>query len=551
MSVSELENALKQYKPSLPEIFNHRHVEGIEEGDATASVADKDSIARMFPHIFGRKCVVLKEGSQPAESRKQKVGVILSGGQAPGGHNVIAGLYDAIKKDNAGNELYGFLNGPKGLLDNEYIILDDATIDQHRNTGGFDIIGSGRTKIESESQFETVKANALKLGINALVVIGGDDSNTNAALLAEYMLKEKAPVTVVGVPKTIDGDLKNAQIETSFGFDTAAKVYSELIGNIQRDARSAKKYWHFIKLMGRSASHITLECALQTRPNMAILSEEVLAKNVSLDQLVQKICQAIIKRSEKGKNYGVILLPEGLIEFIPELKKLFSELNTLLGENEEHFKSLTHFADQLQYVNHHLSDESSHVFSSLPGDIQAQIIGDRDDHGNVTVSQIDTDKLLIDLCRIELAELKSKGKYHGKFNPLGHFMGYEGRCAAPSFFDANYTYALGATAWYLIKGQFSGYIVSIKNTFQNTTRWIPGGVPITMMMNMEERRGHLKPVIQKTLVDLNGKAFLEFSRQRDQWVEEDAYIYPGPIQYFGPREVVERVTKTLALEQEA
>lgn len=547
-TISPLLEHLMKSTPELPKVFENDALT-ILEGDTTTSISDEESIKRMFPDIFGKKIVTFQEVEKTADS-KCNIGVILSGGQAPGGHNVIAGLFDALKKSNPENRLLGFLGGPEGLVEGKYLDLTHQIIDEYRNTGGFDIIGSGRTKLESENQFEKVKSVCEKLKINGIIVIGGDDSNTNAALLAQYFLKNNIDIKVNGVPKTIDGDLKNSMIECSFGFDTAVKVYSELIGNIQKDANSAKKYWHFIKLMGRSASHITLEAALQTHCNYAVISEEIAEKNITLDDLVKEILDVIISRANTGKNFGVILIPEGLIEFIPEMKKLITELNIILAENETYFKSLHTFDAQTQFINHHLSKESSFAFSSLPSDIQLQMLDDRDDHGNVSVSKIETEKLLIELCQITLNELKAKGQYSGKFSPQHHFLGYEGRCAAPSHFDANYSYALGYSAFYLLNAGLSGFMSCIKNTHFETEKWIPGGIPLTMLMNMEERKGHLKPVIQKALVKLDGKPFKEFEKRRKDWALNDDYRFPGPIQYFGPEEIKNQPTITLLLEHE-
>jgi pyrophosphate--fructose-6-phosphate 1-phosphotransferase len=476
-------------------------------------------------------------------------GVILSGGQAPGGHNVIAGLYDGIKKLNPKNKVYGFLGGPSGLTDNKYVEFSDDFIDAYRNTGGFDIIGSGRTKLETEEQFEQVIANCRALNITALVVIGGDDSNTNACVLAEYLLKNEAGIAVIGCPKTIDGDLKNQWIEASFGFDTATKVYSELIGNILRDANSAKKYWHFIKLMGRSASHIALECALKTHPNYTIISEEVAAKKRTLREIVEEIATLVKKRAAASKNFGIVLVPEGLIEFIPEVKQLISELNELLAENASYFDTLTD-DDKLQFVNSHLSAASSQAFSSLPGSIQQQLLMDRDPHGNVQVSRIETEKLLIDMVGDLLREWKAKGSYTGKFSAQNHFFGYEGRCAAPSNYDADYCYSLGYTAASLVGCGKTGYISSVRNTTKSADQWIAGGIPLTMMMNLERRHGKDKPVIRKALVELDGKAFQTYAAARENWAVEDEFQYPGPIQYFGPTEVCDQTTITIQLEKE-
>jgi len=478
-----------------------------------------------------------------------KVGVILSGGQAPGGHNVIAGLFDGLKAINRESELFGFLGGPSGLTDNKYLLITDAVIDTYRNTGGFDIIGSGRTKLETEEQFDQVAANCDALGITALVIIGGDDSNTNACLLAEYFLKQNIGIRVIGCPKTIDGDLKNEQVEASFGFDTATKVYSELIGNIERDANSAKKYWHFIKLMGRSASHIALECALKTHPNLAIVSEEVRAKNQTLTALSLQIATLVADRAAAGKNFGVVLIPEGLIEFIPEMRTLISELNELLAENAAYFETLATTDDKLQFVNTRLSAASSQAFSSLPEMIQLQLLMDRDPHGNVQVSRIETEKLLVDLVGDRLREWKVKGTFKGKFSTQTHFFGYEGRCAAPSNFDADYCYGLGYTAAALVGAGKTGYMAAVRNLVAPAAEWIAGGIPMTMMMNMERRHGEDRPVLRKALVELDGGPFQKFAAQRDAWALGDLFLYPGPIQYFGPPEVADLTTMTLALEQ--
>ena len=547
-SKSPLLKVLMETTPDVPETLKGNSIKITETGESTTSISDSDAIKRMFPDIFGKKVVAFAKSDEKID-KEINIGVILSGGQAPGGHNVISGLFDALKACNANNKLLGFLGGPAGLINGEYIELTSDIIDQYRNTGGFDIIGSGRTKLEKDSDFEKVKKVSEKLEVGAVVVIGGDDSNTNAALMAQYFLKNQVSIQVIGVPKTIDGDLKNEMIETSFGFDTAAKVYSELIGNIQKDAISAKKYWHFIKLMGRSASHITLEAALQTHCNYAIISEEISINNVTLDELIEDLCKMIIERSKVNKNYGVVLVPEGLIEFIPEMNKLISELNVILAENETYFKSLNTFDAQQQFINHHLSKESSFTFSSLPTDIQLQMLDDRDDHGNVSVSKIETEKLITELCMTRLNELKAKGDYAGKFSPQHHFLGYEGRCAAPTNFDYKYCYALGQGAFHLINCALSGYMVYVKNTHLSTSKWIPGGIPITMLMNMEERKGLLKPVIQKALVLLDGKPFLAYKEKRVEWQMTDDYRFPGPIQYFGPKEVCEEPSITLKLER--
>lgn len=483
-------------------------------------------------------------------TQKRNVGVILSGGQAPGGHNVISGLFDGIKKGNSESKLFGFLGGPSGILEDKCIELTPQYIDQYRNTGGFDIIGSGRTKLESEDQFETSLEVCKKHDISALVVIGGDDSNTNAAVLAEFFKKKEAGIQVIGVPKTIDGDLKTPQIETSFGFDTATKTYSELIGNIAKDANSAKKYWHFIKLMGRSASHIALECALQTQPNIAVMSEEVEAKQMSLQQIVDQITDVVVKRSNNGENFGIALVPEGLIEFIPEMKTLIAELNDLMAHHSAHFETLRTFEEQSEWINKNLSRDASYTFSTLPNNIQRQLLMDRDPHGNVQVSRIETEKLLIEMVEDKIQQLKNEGDYKGKFSSQNHFFGYEGRCASPSNFDADYCYSLGFNAFCLIASGLTGYMSSIQNLSQPANQWIAGGIPVTMMMNMEQRHGSMKPVIKKALVELDGKPFKTFAAKRDEWAVKTSYMSPGSIQYFGPDEVCNMPTVTLTLEQE-
>lgn len=559
MDISPLQEARKQFKPRLPRVLaeNGPNV-GIIEGAATASVADQEKIQELFPNTYGLPEITFE--GKGADGMPINIGVILSGGQAPGGHNVIAGLYDGVKAISPDSKLYGFKGGPKGLWTNDYVLFDDGTINDYRNTGGFDIIGSGRDKLESEEikkndtvtisfeKFEKTIANCKALGIKGLVVIGGDDSNTNACVLAEYCKANATGITVVGCPKTIDGDLKNEQIETSFGFDTATKVYAELIGNIQRDANSAKKYWHFIKLMGRSASHIALECALKTHANVTLISEEIEAQDKTMKQIVRELAEIVKVRSKAGKNFGVVLIPEGLLEFIPEVKKLIRELNDLVA-TDYYKKDLDNNDDRAQYINSHLTPESSQVLSSLPGDIQRQLMLSRDSHGNVPVSQIETDKLLIDLVGDLLGEWKSDDQYAGKFSALSHFFGYEGRCAAPSNFDANYCYALGYTASALSAAGKTGYISSVRNLKAAPEDWTAGGVPLTMMMNIERRELKDKPVIRKALVELDGKPFKALVAGRDAWAVGDEYIYPGPIQYFGPSEVCDQPTDTLKLER--
>ena len=549
MNISPLQKQRLQYTPKLPGMLRAGIAEiSVKEGEPTTSVADQEKIAALFPNTYGMPIVEF-EPSDSENGQLMNVGVILSGGQAPGGHNVITGLFDTIKKMNPDNKLYGFILGPGGLVDHKYMEITKDFIDDYRNTGGFDMIGSGRTKLEKVEQFEKGLEIIRELGIKALVIIGGDDSNTNACVLAEYYAAKNYGVQVIGCPKTIDGDLKNSQIETSFGFDTATKTYSELIGNIERDCNSARKYWHFIKLMGRSASHIALECALQCQPNICLVSEEVKAKNMTLNQIVEQICEVIAYRASKGDNYGVILVPEGLIEFIPSIGKLIEELNDLLASHGNDYKELDHVA-QREYIMSHLSDDNKQTFSTLPDNVARQLSLDRDPHGNVQVSLIETEKLLSDMCEAKLAQWKAEGKYVGKFASLHHFFGYEGRCAAPSNFDADYCYALGASAAHLIANGKTGYMAVVKHTTRPASDWVAGGVPITMMMNIERRNGEMKPVIRKALVDLEGKPFKELEANRDRWSKDTCYVYPGPIQYWGPSEVCDRTTRTLALEQD-
>ncbi len=519
------------------------------KGEATQSVADQEEIKALFPNTYGLPELTFEKDAKQSKlaGAQFNVGVILSGGQAPGGHNVISGLFDGIKAINKANRLYGFLMGPGGLVDHNYVELTSEIIDEYRNTGGFDIIGSGRTKLEKPEQFEKGLVILKELNIKAVVIIGGDDSNTNACVLAEYYKAKNAGIQVIGCPKTIDGDLKNEMIETSFGFDTATKVYSEVIGNIQRDCNSAKKYWHFIKLMGRSASHIALECALQTQPNYCIISEEVEAKNMTLDAIVADIAGVVAKRAAKGDNFGTVLIPEGLIEFIPAMKALIAELNDLLAAHPE-FAELD-AAAQREFVLNNLSEANAASFKSLPAGVARQLTLDRDPHGNVQVSLIETEKLLSEMVGNKLKEMKEAGEYVGKFSPLHHFFGYEGRCAAPSNFDADYCYALGYNAAQLVNCGATGYMSSVRNLTKPSVQWVAGGIPITMMMNMERRNGKMKPVIQKALVDLEGKPFGKFASKREEWALNTCYLYPGPIQYFGPAEVCDQTSRTLYYEQ--
>ncbi len=541
--ISALQAARAQYQPKLPKALQGPVV--AVEGKATESVGNQKEIKELFPNTYGMPVITFEAGNQP-KLEPFNVGIILSGGQAPGGHNVISGLFDGVKSLNPNNKLYGFILGPGGLVDHKYMEITPELMDQYRNTGGFDIIGSGRTKLEEVDQFEKGIQILRELGIKALVIIGGDDSNTNACVLAEYYAAKKYGVQVIGCPKTIDGDLKNEQIETSFGFDTACKTYSELIGNIQRDCNSARKYWHFIKLMGRSASHIALECALQCQPNICLVSEEVEAKAMSLDDVVTYIAQAVANRAADGNNFGTVLIPEGIIEFIPAIKKLIAQLNDILATPEAQNLGRS---EQIDFVKAHLTKDNLAVFNSLPTSVARQLALDRDPHGNVQVSLIETEKLLSTMVAAKLDQWKKEGKYVGKFGTQHHFFGYEGRCAAPSNYDADYCYSLGYNASRLIANGKTGYMSVIKNTTKPAAEWIAGGVPITMMMNLEKRNGKMKPVIRKALVELDGAPFKYFASKRAEWAKQTAYVYPGPIQYWGPSEVCDQTTKTLQLEQ--
>lgn len=550
--LSPLQIERLKYQPKLPTSLR----EGVNklelvQGDDTQAVRDAEQIKELFQNTYGKPVVTFQSVSGENNSEIKNVGVILSGGQAPGGHNVIAGLYDSLKQANSGNKLYGFLGGPAGIIDGNYVEFDDAFIDEYRNTGGFDIIGSGRTKLETQEQFEKSLAVCKKLNISAVVIIGGDDSNTNAALLAEWFVANNTGIQVIGCPKTIDGDLKNDQIEISFGFDTATKTYGELIGNIQRDANSAKKYWHFIKIMGRSASHVALEAALQTQPNITLISEEVEEKKMSLNGIIDYMADIISQRAAKGKNFGIAIIPEGLIEFIPEMKSMIANLNDIMGELEQDpdYNNATSTHARFEIVQNRLKNENASVFASLPALIKAQLLMDRDPHGNVQVSKIETEKLLIEMLRTKLEKMKSQGEYVGKFADQAHFFGYEGRCAFPSNFDADYCYSLGYNAFALINFGLTGYLSSIKNLTHSADKWTAGGVPITMMMNMEKRHGEMKPVIQKALVELDGPVFKKLESNRKEWALDDKYKFPGAIQYFGPSSVCDITTVTLQLEQ--
>lgn len=550
--LSPLQIERLKYQPKLPQSLQNG-VNGLRmvEGSATQSVRDQEQINALFPNTYGKPTVTFEASNVSKESEIRNVGVILSGGQAPGGHNVIAGLYDALKNANSANKLYGFLGGPSGIIDGKYVEFDDEFINAYRNTGGFDIIGSGRTKLETEEQFEKSLAVCKKLNISAVVIIGGDDSNTNAAMLAEWFVKHNAGIQVIGCPKTIDGDLKNEQIEISFGFDTATKTYAELIGNIERDANSAKKYWHFVKIMGRSASHVALEAALQTQPNITLISEEVQEKKISLSSIIDYMTDIIVKRANAGKNFGIAVIPEGLIEFIPEMGSMISNLNDIMAtlENDPDFVNATTIRDKFDIVENRLEDENAKVYKSLPALIKGQLLADRDPHGNVQVSKIETEKLLIEMISTRLDELKEEGSFIGKFSAQSHFFGYEGRCAFPSNFDADYCYSLGYNAFALISFGMTGYLSSVRNLTESADKWIAGGVPLTMMMNMEKRHGEMKPVIQKALVRLDGPVFKQLQDNREDWAMNDRYLFPGAIQYFGPSSVCDITTVTLQLER--
>lgn len=552
MKISSLQTARYEYSPKLPGMLRNGIANiCVKEGEETQSVADQEKIKALFPNTYGKKEITFEQGENTSLSKKQVVGVILSGGQAPGGHNVICGLYDALKATNKENVLYGFKNGPIGLIEDDYLIFDDEYINEYRNTGGFDIIGSGRTKLETKEQFAIVAEVCKKHGITAIVIIGGDDSNTNAAVLAEYFAANNTGVQVIGCPKTIDGDLKNEDIECSFGFDTATKTYSEIIGNIERDANSAKKYWHFIKVMGRSASHVALECALKTQPNICLISEEVSEKKMSLSQIADYIADSVEKRAAKGMNFGVAVIPEGVVEFVPEFSVLIHEINELLaGSKADAFNALATWKEKYAFIENGLTKQSMEVFAILPESIQQQLFLERDPHGNVQVSLIESEKLFSALVKDKLAERKKAGTYNGKFNALHHFLGYEGRCAFPSNFDADYCYSLGYNAFMLIQYGYNGYLSKISNLSKPANEWTAGGMPITKMMNIERRHGEDKPVIKKALVELDGKPFKYFEAHREEWAVETSFVYPGAIQYYGPAEVCDITTVTLALEKE-
>lgn len=552
MNISPLQKARYEYSPKLPGMLRHGIADiCVNEGEATQSVADQDKIKALFPNTYGKNEITFEKGQNTSENKKQVVGVILSGGQAPGGHNVVCGLYDALKATNPENVLYGFKGGPSGLIEDNYLIFDDEYINEFRNTGGFDIIGSGRTKLETEEQFAVASEVCKKHGITAIVIIGGDDSNTNAAVLAEYFAAHNTGVQVIGCPKTIDGDLKNEDIECSFGFDTATKTYSELIGNIERDCNSAKKYWHFIKVMGRSASHVALECALKTQPNICLISEEVAEKKMSLSQIADYIADSVAERAANGMNFGVAIIPEGVVEFVPEFSVLIQEINELLaGSKADEFNALPTWADKYAFIEKGLTKESMDVFAILPGAIQQQLFLERDPHGNVQVSLIESEKLFSALVNDKLEARRAAGTYNGKFSPLHHFLGYEGRCAFPSNFDADYCYSLGYNAFMLIQYGYTGYLSKVSNLSAPANEWVAGGMPITKMMNIERRHGEDKPVIKKALVELDGAPFKYFEAHREEWAKNTCFVYPGAIQYYGPTEVCDITTITLALEQQ-
>ena len=551
MNLSPLQKARYEYSPKLPGMLRNGIAEiAVKEGEKTTSAADQEKIAELFPNTYGEPEVTFEKGQNTSAAKKQVVGVILSGGQAPGGHNVVSGLYDALKATNKENVLIGFKGGPSGLIEDDFIVFDDAYINEYRNTGGFDIIGSGRTKLETEEQFKIATEVCKKHGITAIVIIGGDDSNTNACVLAEYMAAHKTGVQVIGCPKTIDGDLKNEDIEISFGFDTATKTYSELIGNIERDCNSAKKYWHFIKVMGRSASHVALECALECQPNICLISEEVKAKKQSLSEIADYIADAVEKRAANGNNFGVVVIPEGVVEFVPEFSALINEINELLaGSKADAFNALESWTEKYAFIEKGLSKEAMAVFAILPQAIQQQLFLERDPHGNVQVSLIESEKLFAALVGDKLKARKAAGTYTGKYATQTHFFGYEGRCAFPSNFDADYCYSLGYNAFMLIQYGFNGYLSKVSNLSNPAEEWVAGGMPITKMMNIERRHGEDKPVIKKALVELDGKPFKYFEAHRDEWAVETSYVFPGAIQYYGPTEVCDITTRTLALEQ--
>lgn len=551
MKLSPLQIERYKYIPKLPGMLRNGIDEiCVKEGEPTSSVADQEKIKALFPNTYGKKEIVFEKGKNTSAPKKQVVGVILSGGQAPGGHNVVSGLFDALKATNKDNVLLGFKGGPSGLIEDKFVEITGDFLDKYRNTGGFDIIGSGRTKLETEEQFKVASEVCKKHGITAIVIIGGDDSNTNAAVLAEYFAAHNTGVQVIGCPKTIDGDLKNEDIDCSFGFDTACKTYSELIGNIERDANSAKKYWHFIKVMGRSASHVALECALETQPNICLVGEEVAAKKMSLQDITKQIADSVCYRAAQGNNFGVAIIPEGIVEFVPEFKVLIAEINELLaGSKTEAFNALPSWKEKYAFIEKGLTKESMKVFAFLPEAIQQQLFLERDPHGNVQVSLIESEKLFSELVANELKNRKNSGEFSGKFGRQHHFFGYEGRCAFPSNFDADYCYSLGYNAFMLIQYGYTGYLSKVSNLAAPAEQWVAGGMPITKMMNIERRNGEDKPVIRKALVELDGKPFKYFEAHREEWSKDTCFVYPGAIQYYGPSEVCDLTTRTLALEK--
>ena len=535
-----------KFKPIIPDIIKDLDSIQIADGPSTDAPADQAELKKLFKNTYGQPVCDISKGKSGDIHRKLKVGMILSGVNAAGGHNVVAGLYDALKEGNKESCLIGFKGGAGGILSNDYIEITDDLMDMYRNTGGFDIMGSGRTKIETPDQFAQAYKVITELQLNAMVIVGGDDSNTNAALMAEYFKSKNSDVIFVGVPKTIDGDLKNQYIETSFGFDTATKTYAELVGNIQRDAISSRKYWHFVKIMGRSASHIALEVALMTHPTWAVVSEEVKAKKMTLIQVAEQIADMVETRSKNGFNFGVVIIPEGLLEFIPEMGVLISELNDLLAAHGAEYAKLTDFNQQRDFVVSHISKAAGATFMTLPETIAKQLLLDRDPHGNVNVSAIETEKLVSDVVK---AVLKKRGS-KVPFSPVHHFFGYEGRCAFPSNFDATYCYNLGRTAMILAALKKTGQMAIVSNLKELAEHWHAGGFPLTSMMNMEKRGGEMKPVIQKALVELEGKPFKYYAAHRDEWAKgDDMFAFPGAIQYYGSREICDQPTKTLLLEQ--
>lgn len=523
--LSPLQRVRIDFKPKLPPLLE-KISEVCFTSETLVPISD-ERILSTFPHLSSQPVLHGAQGAADAH-RALSVGIVFSGGQAPGGHNVISGLFDALNNMSQHSQLYGFLNGPSGIVDGKYKLLTKEEIYPYRNLGGFDLLGSGRTKIETEEQLSSSLKTAIALKLDALVIIGGDDSNTNAALLAEYFTAHGSKCTVVGVPKTIDGDLQNNYVPISFGFDSACRVYAELIGNIAKDALSARKYYHFIKLMGRSASHITVECALATRPNLALIGEEIATKRKTLKEVVMQIADVICKRAVEDKNYGVILIPEGLVEFIPEVSSLIKELSIILSKADNMTK---------QQAAAHLTPESKECFMSLPENIQDQLFFDRDPHGNVQLALIETEKLLSQMVMQELSERKSLGLYEGKFAPMHHYLGYEGRSGLPTNFDAHYCYALGFVAALLAKQRATGYMCFVANLHKPVSDWTFGGVPLVALMHTEMRKGKYTPVVKKALVDLSHPSFMSFIAKREAWMTNDCYLCPGPTQYFGPDEV--------------